>query len=183
MATILQIGGFAAGAESAQPDPFSLGSKRLLVCSFRPLIDDVALFGPESKTTQKTMMNACSQPTIPAHYSAQCVICGKLMRGLTERHDADPVASGDCCTWCNRRVVLPQRPSEDRRRLTEESLLRYEKSSAIRSSTAERRRFRPHGTNANISADPKAQAVRHSPLAPAHHLVAAQTPNGCTAAK
>ncbi len=34
------------------------------------------------------------------------------MRGLTERHNADPVASGDCCTWCNERVVLPHRASE-----------------------------------------------------------------------
>ena len=38
------------------------------------------------------------------------------MRGLTDRHDASPLVSGDCCSWCHRVMVQPE--NERRREAT-----------------------------------------------------------------
>ena len=39
----------------------------------------------------------------------KCVICGRPMRSVHEQHNAEPVAQGVCCDWCNVMQVIPKR--------------------------------------------------------------------------
>jgi len=38
-----------------------------------------------------------------------CTICGQVIRNVDDRHNAEPVASGVCCNWCNYTKVIPKR--------------------------------------------------------------------------
>ena len=38
-----------------------------------------------------------------------CSICGKRLREVDDRHNAQPVALGHACDYCNLNVVIPTR--------------------------------------------------------------------------
>ncbi len=38
-----------------------------------------------------------------------CSICGKRMREVDDKHNAQPVALGHACDYCNYNVVIPTR--------------------------------------------------------------------------
>lgn len=38
-----------------------------------------------------------------------CCLCDKIIRGIHDRHNAQPVINSWCCSDCNMKIVLPYR--------------------------------------------------------------------------